>query len=334
MPAMGCPVRPARGAGMPSRRRSLTRYDAGMATAVIPPAGSERGSIAPASVRLGFRLGASVLGLEVADQDALRLLDHAYSALRCPPAGARIHASLRRLSDGGLHVRYGRHALRLANASDPVPIRAAYHAAREIFARFAAERPQSVAFYGALCAIESGGVLLLGPTTIGKTLLALHLARSGARFLGDETALLSLATGEAYAMPRLPALRESAIPLLPDAAMAQGIAASDRFFPTERGRFWYALDGHALGGIEPNARPCTLRAICVLSVRADTPSLRRMEPADGVQLLAQRAYVRPTTLAELGALRRATRHATFFEMTLGDPQESSALLLREVRACA
>ena len=304
-----------------------------MATAVTPPAGSERGSIAPASVRLGFRLGASVLELDVADEDARRLLEHAYSPLACPPTGARVHASLRRLSDGGLHVRYGRHALRMANAADPVPIRAAYHAAREIFARFAAERPRSIAFYGALCAIESGAVLVLGPTTVGKTLLALHMARSGARFLGDETALLSLATGEAYAMPRLPALRESALPLLPDPAMAKAIAESEHFFATERGRFWYALDGDALG-IEPNARPYTLRAICVLSARADAPSLRRMEPADGVQLLAQRAYVRPTTLAELSALRRATRHAAFFEMTLGDPNESSALLLREVRACA
>ena len=334
MPAAGCPVRPAAGAGMPSRPGGTTRYDAGMATAVTPPAGSERGSSAPASVRLGFRLGASVLELEVADEDALRLLDHAYSPLLCPPTGARVHASLRRLADGGLHVRYGRHALRMANAADPVPIRAAYHAAREIFARFAAERPRSVAFYGALCAIESGAVLVLGPTTIGKTLLALHMARAGARFLGDETALLSLATGEAYAMPRLPALRESALALLPDPAMAKDIAASDRFFPTERGRFWYALDGNALGGIEPNARAYTLRAVCVLSARADAPSLRRMEPSDGVQLLAQRAYVRPTTLAELASLRRATRHAAFFEMTLGDPQESSALLLREVRACA
>lgn len=332
MPAAGGPVRPACGAGMPSPAAAPARYDACMATAVTPPAGSERGSIAPACVRLGFRLGSSVMGLDVADEDALGLLEHAYALLRCPPSGARVQASLRRLSDGGLHVRYGRQALRMASAADPVPARAAYHAAREIFARFASERPESVAFYGALCAVDSAAVLVLGPTMIGKTLLALHLAQSGARFLGDETALLSLSNAEAYAMPRLPALRESALPLLPK-SMARDIEASGRFFPTERGRYWYALGADALGGIEPSGRPYTLRAVCVLSARADAPSVRRMEPADGVQVLAQRAYVRPTTLAQVAALRRATRHATFLEMTLGDPQASSARLLREVRAC-
>jgi hypothetical protein len=305
-----------------------------MATAVIPPASSERGSIAPASVRLGFGLGGSILAIDVADEAALSLLQDAYRQLHCPPAGARAHAVLRRTSDGRLHARYGRNALRLANGSDPVGIRAAYHATREIFARFASERPQSIALYAASCAVNDAGVLLLGPTMIGKTLLALHAARAGARFLGDETVLLSLASAEMCAMPRQPSLRESAIELLPDGRMRSAVLKSKSCFQTDRGLFWYALDEHALGGVQPSARVFPLRAICVLSARSDRPQIRRMDRGAGVQLLAQRAYVRPTSLAETGALRRATRHAVFLEMTLGTPQHSSELLLQEVRACA
>jgi hypothetical protein len=318
-------------------RKVQVFYDPGMATSVVPSAHSERGSIAaaaPAAVRLGFGLGGSVLAIDIADDAALCLLRDAYSPMRCEPAGARAHAMLRRLADGRLHARYGRLGLRLENGGDPVPIRAAYHATREIFARFAVERPHTIALYGSLFEINGGAVLVLGPTMIGKTLLALHAANAGARFLGDETALVSLLDGDAYAMPRRPSLRESGVPLLPTARMRSAVLKSQTFFQTDRGRFWYALDEQALAGMQPNARTYPLRAVCILSARSEQPHMRRLDVATGVPLLAQRAYVRPTSLAELGSLRRATRHAIFFEMTLGTPQHSSELLLQEVRACA
>src|SRR5579884_3682551 len=242
MPAVRCPVRPARGTGMPSRAVRPPGYHGLMATAVMPPGRANRARPAATSVQLGFRLGGSTLSLEIADADALRLIEDAYAPMRCSPAGARAHASLRRLSDGRLHLRYGRHALRPANAVDGVPLRAAYHAAREIFARFACEPEHTLALYGTMFALGDGAVLLLGPTSVGKTLLALHAAALGARFLGDETALLSLAREEAFALPRRPTLRESALPLLPTPKMTSAVAASAHSFSTERGRFWYALD--------------------------------------------------------------------------------------------
>ena len=304
-----------------------------MATAVISPASAERSPQPPACARLGFRLGDSVLGLDVADEAALQLIEEAYAPLRCAAAGARARASVRRLADGRLQVRYGRQMLRLANAADPVPLRAAYHAAREIFARFASDRRETIAVYGALCAIDGGAILLLGPTTIGKTLLALHMAAAGALFLGDETALISPKNSETRAMPRRPALRESALPLLPHAAMAQAVASSPSFFSTERGRFWYGLDGAALSGIEPSVRPYPLRAVCVLRERGEREAIRRIDGAQGIKVLAQRAYVRPASLAQMAALHAATRRAAFFEVTVGTPQSTSAALIREVRAC-
>ncbi|HKU67411.1 MAG TPA: hypothetical protein VJP85_06535 [Candidatus Baltobacteraceae bacterium] len=306
-----------------------------MATAVVSPTRGEqqRSAQAAACVRLGFRLGDCVLGVDVADDAALRLLEEAYALLQCPAAGVRARALLQRLSDGRLHVRYGRHALRLTNAADPVALRAAYHAAREIFARFACEPQHAIAVYGALCEVDDGAVLLLGPTAIGKTLLALHLASAGARFLGDDTAVLSPASGEAYAMPRRPSLRESALPLLPKPELRETIAASPSYFETERGRFWYALDGSALG-IEPCPRPYRLRAICVVRERGEEAAVRSVDREYALKLLAQRAYMRPTSLAQLGALARATRRAACFEMTLGTPESSAQALLHEVRTCA
>lgn len=304
-----------------------------MATAVMSEGTPERGSPAASCIQLGFRLDQSMLALDVADDASLSLIRHGYAKLMCEPPPSRPQASVRRLSDGRLHVRYGRHALRVANAADAVPMRAAYHAAREIFARFACEPPQTIALYGALCAVGDAGVLLLGPTTIGKTVLALHMAHHGARFLGDDTAILALSSGEAYAMPRRPSLRESALALLPDPRMAESVAASQRCFSTERGRFWYSLDTAALYGIEPSDRRYDLRAVCIVRERAEEPAIREIDAAQGVKHLAQRAYVRPTSLAQLAALRRATRRASFFEVVLGAPEVSSEMLLQAVRAC-
>lgn len=333
MPAAAFPVRPVLGTGKPSHRRCRAGYHELMATAVIPPAQAQRTPQTAASVHLAFRFGGSTLSLEVADAESRRLLEAAYAPMLCRTAGARARASLRRLSDGRLNVRYGNQVLRAASAVDAVPLRAAYHATREIFARFACEQAQTVALYGAACTVDEGAVLLLGPTTVGKTVLTLHLAARGAKFLGDETVLLSLAREEAYALPRRPSLRESALPLLPDARMAQAVLSCDDWFATERGRFWYSLDSQALCGIEPSERSHSVRAICIVQGRGERAEIRRLDSAEAVKFVAQRAYVRPTSLAQVAALRRALRHATFFEVTLAGPEETSELLLREVRAC-
>jgi hypothetical protein len=304
-----------------------------MATAAVSPAGRQ-GAGSPSSARLAFGLGGASLSLDIADDATLCLVKEAYALLACEPRAARTQAFIRQLADGRLHVRYGRQTLRTASSVDPIPLRAAYHAAREIFARFACEPAQTLAVYGALCAVDRAGVLLLGPTAIGKTVLALHLANAGAQFLGDDTSLISLAAQEVYAMPRRPALRESALPLLPDPRMMQAVAEARTAFETERGRFWYALDAQALCGIEPSTRQYPLQTICILSGRGPAASMRAIDSGEAVKFVAQRAYARPTSLAQLGALRRVVRRVACFEMTLGTPRETAELLLRQVQTCA
>jgi hypothetical protein len=234
---------------------------------------------------------------------------------------------MRRLSDGRLHVRYGRRVVSTMPARIDQVEQAAYNAAREIFARFAASIDGTMAFYGAALGVRDAGVMIVGPATIGKTLLALHASHFGATFLGDETAMLNLRNGELFAMPRLPSLRESALSLLPTEDMAAAVAASQDVFHTERGRFWYAVDG-----IVPCERALKLRVVCIVRERRDL-RIRRLDLAAALPLIGQRAYARPSELNQVAALRKALRDVICLEISLGTPQDSATGLLREVSAC-
>lgn len=287
------------------------------------------GLLCPAQ-RLTFRLGSGNLVLDVADETAARVVDRVYGRMRFD--GARSHsqsAVIRRLSDGRLHVRYGRRVVSTVQARQEQAEQAAYNAAREIFARFAASIDGTTAFYGAALGVNDAGVMIVGPATIGKTLLALHASHQGATFLGDETAMLDLRSSEVFAMPRRPAIRESALSLLPSEAMAAAVATSPDVFQTERGRFWYALDS-----IAPCERALKLRVVCIVRERRETMGVRRLDLAAAIPLIAQRAYARPSELNQVAALRKALRDVVCLEITLGTPQESAAGLLREVSACA
>jgi hypothetical protein len=220
----------------------------------------------------------------------------------------------------------------MAAARSGIGERAAYNAAREVFARFAASIDGTIAFYGASLGVGDAGVMIVGPATIGKTLLALHAAHLGAQFLGDETAMVTMRGAELYAMQRRPSLRESALPWLPSDQIAAGLSASPNFFQSERGRFWYALDERDLSGIAPCERALKLRAVCIVRERRDAVRIRRMDLAAALPHIAQRAYARPSELNQLAALRKALRDVACLEIKQCTPQESAAGLLREVSA--
>lgn len=300
------------------------------AVASLGPAGETPHGLLCSAQRLTFRLGSGNLVLDIADESAARVVDRVYGRMRCD--GARGHsqsAVIRRLSDGRLHVRYGRRVVSTMNGRQGQAEQAAYNAAREIFARFAASIDGTTAFYGAALGLGDAGVMIVGPATIGKTLLALHASHLGATFLGDETAMLNLRNGELFAMPRRPSLRESALSLLPSEAMAAAVAASQDVFHTDRGRFWYAVDG-----IVPCERALKLRVVCIVRERREMLDVRRLDLTAAIPLIAQRAYARPSELNQVAALRKALRDAVCLEISLGTPQESAERLLREVSACA
>ena len=284
------------------------------------------------SQRLFFRVGGHTLALDVQDPAALAILDAIYGPMRCEEGRTpNCTASVRRLADGRLHVRFGRRTLPVPSGTESDD-RSIYLATREIFALCAAAQAGTMAFYGVLAATARGGILLLGPTAIGKTILALHMAQVGANFLGDETAIFALSTGEIAALPRRPSLRESALDWLP-AALRDRVAAAPGVFQMERGRFWYGLNEEILG-IAPSPRPLPLHAVCIVSGRAETAGIRPVPLAQALPMIVQRAYARPSELAQLAALRRALRRVVCYDVTLGSPAQSADALLREINGCA
>lgn len=280
-----------------------------------------------------FGLAGRVLAVDADDVAAAHMLQAAYApALETRLRPADHSASLRRLGDGRLNVRFDRRTLPSAQTGQATGLLSAYYAAKEVFARFAAAHPSRIAFYGSLLEVDGEAVLLLGPTTIGKTVLALHLALQGAKFLGDETAVLDLGSATIYALARKPALRESALPHLAQ-ELRDSVHGAEHMMETDRGRFWYALDASELGGIAPSADGYRLRAVCIIRDRGETFAMRRIALEDALPALMQRAYSRPSQLTELAALRRSMRYVAHYELTLAEPERSAAAVLQEVRAC-
>lgn len=288
-------------------------------------------TVSPSFCRSHFALAERVLGIDTNDPHVAHLLEAAYSpAVRAGMPSAH-HAAIRRLADGRLNVRFDRRAL--PASSHAAPMLSAHYAVKEVFARFAAAHPAGIALYGSLVAIDRQAVLILGPTAIGKTLLALHLAWQGGRFLGDETAVLDFRSSTIYALARKPALRESALPMLPAGSIAERMNASECVMQTERGRLWYALDAAELQGIHPSPAGYPLRAVCILRDRDGDFRMSRVPADRALPALVQRAYQRPAELTVMSALRRSLRNTAFFEVSLGLPDESAASLMAQVRAC-
>lgn len=294
------------------------------------------GALAPqprALWRGQFGLAGRVLALDADDVAVAHILQTAYApALESRHRAASHSASLRRLCDGRLNVRFDRCTISAGHLGQATALLSAYYAAKEIFARFAASHPAGIALYGSLVAVDGEAILILGPTTIGKTVLALHLALQGAKFLGDETTLLDLGSTTIYALARKPALRESAMPFLPP-VLQQGAQHAEHVMETERGRFWYALDPAEICGIAPSASGYRLRAVCIVRDRAESFSMRRIDAGDALPGILQRAYARPSQLAQTASLRRSIRHVAHYDLSLAQPEQSAAALLEQVRSC-
>lgn len=277
-------------------------------------------------LQLLFPLERSSLALTITDPSSAHLVHRAYAGFKAVGGRAATHAGAMVRSGGRLSLRFDRHELRVAeNASKGEPMLGAFYGAREIFARFAAAQPGALALYGTLVDIGGKAVLLLGPSGSGKTLLAMHLASQGARLLGDETVLLDMRCGMVCAIPRRASLRESALDHLPDTLRAR-VECDPDCVATNRGRLWYALSPQTIGGGEPSARTYPLHAVCVLSGRADSTIIEPIELGRAAPAIGARAYARPARLSEAGALRRALRGVCCYNVMLGAPAQSAAML--------
>lgn len=282
-----------------------------------------------------FAAGPFCLDVRTNEDWAAQLLATAYAPMHCTDAALALHhASLLRLRDGTLRLRFDEREVPYSSATHSDPFTRSFYALHELFARFAAIIPGQIALYGASVVIDGGAVLLLGPTTIGKTVLALHLAHRGAHFLGDETVLFDPQYQTVAAMPQRPSLREPSLALLPTPALRRHVEAAPHAIHTRRGRFWYALRRLDLQGIGPDPWPYPLRAIVIVKGRAPEPTIETFTARTMLAMVLERAYARPQALAQVGALHRALRAIPSFALTLGPPDQSARALMDIINACA
>lgn len=274
-----------------------------------------------------FELAGSRLRLHVFDDCSAQLAKTAFGRLRCVKGPAQFEAWITEHSDE-LRVEFG-DARVACKGHDRFG--AAYAAVREVFARFAAGVSSNMAFYGAGWASAGTALALLAPSGTGKTLLALYAAVSGARFCGDESFLLH-PSGTLSAVPRLPSLRESALPFLPTEDIRASISSSRNVAVRPYGRLWYALEPSDLGGIAPDQSGYPLGSIIVVEGRSERAGIRPIRGEALLTHMLERAFVRPSRLRDIAMLQRALHGVRGFSMELGKPYDSAELLREQVAA--
>jgi hypothetical protein len=262
------------------------------------------------TTRLAFRFRSRVLGVTTEDAWAAELLTSTYEPMLCAQSDANERAYIPASSG----------------------FEGAFYAVRDTFAQFAAREPSSLALYAASIALNHAGVLLLGETCIGKTLLTLNLAYNGAQFLGDETALLDSRTGSISALPRRVSLREPGLKYLLDEAAAPRVAACTRAYHTPNGRLWYALDEATLGVRRvSNAYP--LRAILLLDERAAEPAIEQIPMWQLLPAVSRRVHGDGASVARVANLYTRLRNVRGFRVRLGSPRQTTDLVLETLRHC-
>ncbi|HEY9180665.1 MAG TPA: hypothetical protein VIO32_08085, partial [Candidatus Baltobacteraceae bacterium] len=265
----------------------------------------------PLPTAFSFTFLGSALRVATADPNALRLLETAFQPVRCAAAPPGMHPI----------------SVRIPLSDD---FAAAFYTVRDVFGSFCAQIAHRFAIYGGCAAAENQAFGLLGDSTVGKTTLLLHLHRLGARFLGDESFLLAQ-DGTLNAFPRLPALREPALPLL-DPALREAIRSCPHYERFPAGRLWFALPAAHLLNVRPDGEPKRLAAVFVVE-RAQTTHVEALSPRDTLHAVVQRAYRKPKTLESLARMRRALADVRGYRLHLAEPQAGARTVLETLK-CA
>lgn len=165
-------------------------------------------------------------------------------------------------------------------------------------------QPELVAVHAASLLTKGGGLLLTGPSESGKTTTALHLAARGLTLLGDEVALVRLATKEVLPFRKAANLRRG--PREPELAAAVERTVGAREPVADAGGVTALRISRLFPG--QDVRPAVLSAVFFLAGFADRPSLVPFRPTlsdlDGFSMLAGNEIA---TLWGLPPERRALR---------------------------
>ncbi|MES2754502.1 MAG: HprK-related kinase A [Pseudomonadota bacterium] len=147
----------------------------------------------------------------------------------------------------------------------------------------------------AACVERDGRALLItGDSGSGKSTLAALLSAHGWRLMGDEFALLDLATGAVHAFPRMISVKNAAIPVvaaaLPDARSGPLLAG------TPKGAIRHFVpDAEAIARMDETARP----ALILFPTFGPPAAIRTVAPSETFVRLTQ-ASTNYVALAEAG----------------------------------
>lgn len=287
----------------------------------------------PILERFCYRYLNTALAVATDDLCAARILRAAFSPI-LTKALARVDcmAAIERTGDR-LRVCYEGAAVSTYSINGLGNFGAAFCAVRDIFIRYSRRIAPNGAVYGACGALAGNAFVLLGRTTIGKTLLMLHLAANGVQFLGDETFTIDGENPRIRAFPRLPSLREPAVPLLPSDELRCAVLAAPNYQQLPGGRLWFALEPSDLHGIAPSSRPHGLRTVFFLEGRGRSVTVEELSQNDMLTAFVRRIYHKPETLDRLLCVRAVLNGARGYRVQLGDPGPTAAALMRVLGRC-
>lgn len=135
-------------------------------------------------------------------------------------------------------------------------------------------QPELLAVHSASLELNNAGLLIAGFSHSGKTTTSLNLAARGFTLLGDEVALLRLATNEIVPFRRTTNLRPG--PRTPELSAAVERFAGGRDLPVDHEGVTALRIGHLFP--DSPARPVSLNAAFFLAGFADHPSLVKFRP--------------------------------------------------------
>lgn len=165
-------------------------------------------------------------------------------------------------------------------------------------------QPDLVAVHSASLGRNNAGLLLAGPSGSGKSTTSLHLAARGLTLLGDEVALIRLATNEIVPFRRTAHLRPG--PRTPELSAAVARLAGGHELPVDEEGVTTLRIGELFPGLQ--TRPASLRAAFFLAGFADHPSLAPFRPTlHDLNAFSVLAGNEIATLWGLPAERRALR---------------------------